>query len=102
MSLMSKVRALISGIDDPKVRLDVAQTINFLAGLYSIGRINDNQLKDDLFEICSDVISYSNPELDAEEIRRRASAVAEELYKSIRIERVSHRIGVRYQSAIRF
>jgi hypothetical protein len=40
--------------------------------------------------------------LDAEEIRRRASAVAEELYKAIRIERVSHRIGVRYQSAIRF
>jgi hypothetical protein len=99
---MSKVRALISGIDDPKVRLDVAQTINFLAGVYSSGRINDNQLRDDLFEICSDVIAMSNPDLDAEEVRKRASVVAEELFRAIRIESVARRIGVRYLSATRF
>jgi hypothetical protein len=99
MSLMQKVQALIAGIEDPKVRLDVASTIKFLSDLYGSGRANEEEVRSDLFDICADVIRMSNPALVEDEVRKRASIVADELFQTIRIELVMGRTMAKYRRA---
>jgi len=98
MSLMSKVQALIAGITSPRVRLDVAGTINFLYELYASGRINEEQLRSDLFEICFEVIAMSNPDLMDEEIRERTGIVVDDLVRTMKIEGVRRRMIARFTS----
>ena len=96
---MQKVQALIAGIGDHKVRVDVASTINFLADLYGSGRVNEEEIRKDLLDICVDVIRASYPEFQDEEVRKRASIVAEELFQSMRVERMVGRMMARYRRA---
>jgi len=102
MSLTQKVLALISGLDNPKARMDVASTINFLYDLFLDGRITEGQLKDDLYDICREVIAMSNPDLLEDEVRKRSAIVAEELVKTMKIEGLAKRTISRLGSSLRF
>lgn len=95
MTLWTKINALIAGISDPKTRIDVASSINYLYNLFSHGAISEDQLKGDLKEICATVIEASNPLLTEEEVMRRAEAVVEDLVKTMKLESVHHRVRVR-------
>jgi len=96
MSLSQKVLALVAGIDNPKVRFDIMSTVNFLFNLFISGRVNEEQLRGDLFEICLSVLTESSPELTEEEIRKRASMLADELVRTMKIEGVSKRALARF------
>jgi len=96
MSLTQKIQALVSGIDDPRMRMDVASTITFLADLYGNGRISREDLARDLYDICVDVLRASNPELLDEEIAERARILADELLQAIRLSRLAQRTIYRY------
>jgi hypothetical protein len=96
MSLMQKVQALISGIDDVRVRMEVASTIRFLADLYSNGRAGEDEIRKDLLEICTDVLRLSNPDLLDEEIAERAKILADEIFQSMRLDRLVQRTIYRY------
>jgi len=91
MSVTQKVLALVSGLPSGKARMDVASTINFLFGLYMDGRINEDQLRNDLYDICREVISMSYPELLEDEVRKRASMVADDLVKAMKVEGMAKR-----------
>jgi len=101
MALWAKVNALISGIPDNRVRLDVATTINFLYSVYCDGGINEDQLRGELVSICMDVIGMSNPMLSPEDIRDRAEMAADDLVKAMKIEALVRRVRARYGPMIR-
>jgi hypothetical protein len=98
---MQKVQALVAGVDDPRVRLDVMSTINFLADLFHSGRINENQLRNDLFEIASTVISMTRPELTEDDVRRRANVVVEELTQTLKVDQLYRRTLSRFMGMLR-
>jgi hypothetical protein len=100
MTLWTKVNALIAGIGDPRVRIDVASTINYLYNLFSHGAISEDQLLVDLKEICATVIELANPLLPRDEVLRRAEAVAEDLVKTMKVESVHYRVRMRMRSLL--
>jgi len=101
MSLWVKINALVSGIPDNRVRLDIATTINYLYNVYTAGGINEEQLRSELVNICRDIIEMSNPLLAPEEVRKRAEIVADDLVKTMRIKALTDRVRARYGQIIR-
>jgi ubiquitin C-terminal hydrolase len=97
---MQKVLALISGIDDPRTRVDIMSTINFLFDLYCNNKIGEDQLRGDLTEICSQIISATHPELTEEDIRKRVSIVVDDLMKTMRIEGLRRLTIYRFRTSI--
>jgi hypothetical protein len=100
MTLWTKVNALIAGISDPKVRIDIASTINHLKNLFSHGAISEDQLMGDLKEICATVIEMANPLLPREEVMKRAEAVVEDLVKAMKVESIHYRVRLRMRSLL--
>jgi len=86
MVLMAKVQALIAGIDDPKVRVDVAATIKMLADLYMHGKISEDDLRNDLTDVVMSVLSVTMSDLLHEDIRDRAEIIVDDLVQAIKIE----------------
>jgi hypothetical protein len=100
MTLWSKIKALISGIGDPKVRMDVASTINFLFDLFRHGGITEDQLKKDLTEVCRSVIEVTNPLMPEGEIRERAEIIVDDLIRTMKVESIHHRVRARLKSLL--
>jgi len=123
MSLQAKILSLLSGVVGADNRLGVASTIIYLCNLYFDGKIDDETFKrelrnialcnlyfdgkidDETFKrelrnIAFDVITATHPELLEEEAREEANRLADEIYKSARLEGLRRRIlstyGLRY------
>jgi hypothetical protein len=100
MTLWTKINALLAGISDPKTRIDIATSINYLYNLFSHGAISEDQLRSDLKEICASVIEASNPLLTEEEAMRRAEAVVDDLVKTMKLESIHYRVRMRMRSLL--
>ena len=98
MSLTQKVLALIAGISDPRIRVDVMSTVNFLFDLYCSNRIDVDQLRSDLSEICFSVISLTCPELTEDEVAGRVNVVVDDLIKTMRVEGLRRRTMYRFRT----
>jgi len=86
MGLSTKIANLLSGISDPTTRIDIASTINYLFSIYSSGKANENEIRDALYEILTDVLRATHPELVEEEIKKKARTLVEDLMQSFRME----------------
>jgi len=62
MSLQAKILSLLSGITDPALRMDIASTINFFSQLYESGEVDENRIRNELWEVCFNVIRSMHPE----------------------------------------
>jgi hypothetical protein len=92
MSLMQKLQALTARIEDPKVKFDIMGTINFLADLYSSGKISDEDLRNDLLDICRTVVEITNVDLTKEEIEARAKLIADDLFLEIKVRNLRKKV----------
>ncbi|RLC73740.1 MAG: hypothetical protein DRI26_00180 [Chloroflexi bacterium] len=86
MSLHDLIMSLISDITDPAVRLDIAATINFLKEVYLAGAAPEEEILNDLREVCETVLAYKEPDLFGEELKRRAEELAKQMFRAIKIE----------------
>jgi hypothetical protein len=92
MSLVQKLNALVAGIDDPKIKFDVMGTINFLADLYSAGKINLEDLMRDLLDICRTIVGITNVNLTQNEVEAKAKLLAEDLATEIKLQGLRKRM----------
>jgi hypothetical protein len=91
-TLGQKVNALISGLSDPRVRIDVAQTINFLFGVYCQGKVKEDEVRGDLYEICHTVVRESNPLIAEDEVRVRAEALTDDFLRTFKVQSLNRRL----------
>jgi hypothetical protein len=89
---MQKLQALTAGIEDPKVKFDIMGTINFLADLYSSGKIRDEDLRNDLLDICRTVVEITNVDLTKEDIEAKARLIADDLFLEIKVRNLRKRV----------
>ena len=92
MSLVQKLNALVAGIDDPKIKFDVMGTVNFLADLYSAGKINLEDLTKDLLDICRTIVGITNVDLTRDEVEAKAKLLAEDLATEIKLQGLRKRM----------
>ena len=95
-SIQSVVMSLLSGVDDPEIRMEVMRTIYFLFQVYKTGRVADEAILNDLFDICYRVIRAKHPDLTKEEATERARRMAEELLESFRLQTMFSRTTARF------
>lgn len=86
MSLNTKILNLVSGIDDPSTRLEIARTIIFLFDVWLSGRVSKDEIVSSLQEIAYTIVSYKFPLMNEEEKRKKAREIAEDIFRSFRIE----------------
>lgn len=101
MSLQLKILNLISGITDPKIRIDVASTINFLYNVYVDGRAGEEEVLSDLHNICRDVLTYTYPLLGVDEIEAKSREMAEDFLREFKVEGLRQKIIRRLSSRLR-
>ena len=78
------VQSLLSGVDDPTIRIEVARTINYLRIAYMHGAPED-QILNDLYEVCLTVIRLTKPELTDEQAKEKAMEFAQRLLDSFKL-----------------
>ena len=82
MPAHEKILSLLSGIDDPSIRLEVLRTVQYLYEVYASGQASEDEIRNDLIEVLLTVITAKHPELTQEEARK----MAEEMANSIMID----------------
>lgn len=96
MRLRDVIIELLSGIDDPAIRMDVANTITFLANVYRSGRAEEAEILNDLREIAITVLALKEPNLSTDELRDKAYEIADKMMRSIKSESLFLRLSRRY------
>lgn len=96
MSLSNLIVNLLSGVGDPKIRSEVSSSIWYLYEVYARGRASDEEIKNDLFEICSLVLSLTRTDLIEEELRKEAWRLADELLRAFKIESLRRRLMLKF------
>ena len=92
MSWQNVVLSLLSDVDDPHIRMEVMRSINFLFQVYQTGRVTDDQILNDLFEVCLTIIQYKHPDLTPEEQVQKAKEYAERLLEEFRVASITRRL----------
>jgi len=82
---------LMDGINDARIRSDIASAFNVIMHAYRVGKIDDTKLLKALKELCLDVLMEKYPLKDIEELKQEADKLAEEFYRSIRTATISDR-----------
>jgi len=97
LSLQAKILSLVSGIADPTMRIDIASTVNYLFQIWMAGGAEEREIRSSLFEVCSDVIGGTHPELTEEEVRRIANDMTNEFMRLFKIEGITRRMMARFR-----
>lgn len=100
MSLRQKVREIIDQLAVAEVRLDVAQTLFFLFDVYASGRVSEEEIKRDLFDVALTVVNIAKPDLSLEEKREEAGRLAEELMLAFKREGIRRRLLSKYRFSV--
>jgi len=89
--------SLLSGIDDPEIRVEVMRTVYFLQQAYASGAVDENQIRSDLKEICETIIKAKDPLVDPETLKMQAEELAERILEAFRLQssfaRIRRRLG---------
>jgi len=80
--------------------MDVASTINYLFSLYRDGHANENEVRDDLYSVCLDVVGIMHPELTEEEVRKKSRTMVEEFIRAFRLESTTRRMMSRFRGRV--
>jgi len=95
--LQDKINKLIEGLPDPRDRVNVASTIYYLLGIFSTGKVSDEEIRNDLYEICRDVYSITMVDSTVEEITKKAKDTAEDLLRTFKLASIVQRAMSKYR-----
>jgi hypothetical protein len=98
MSLQSKIRVLIAGIEDMNSRINVASTISYLYDLYSNGRISEEQVRDDLYDVLFEVMRFLKPNLVEDALKKVTEDLVEDFVRTFKLESASKRVMAKYRA----
>ena len=86
MSLQAKILNLVSGIDDPAARIEIARTIKFLYEVYMHGVGSPEEVEKSLMEVAMVIVDFKEPELSEDEKKEKAKKIVEDIMRSFRME----------------
>ena len=92
MSLQALILSLLEDIPDAAARTDIATSIFYLRDLYVNGQIKEADLRNDLAEVVSTVLSLTHPELLPEELKAKTKELVEQLMRAIKAETIRARL----------
>jgi len=97
MSYRELVMSLIADITDSAIRLDIANTLYYLKAVYISGRVREDEVKNAIAEVISDVLAYKEPELMGEQKRIRVEQLVGQFMDMMRLETLTMRLFRRFR-----
>ncbi|RLC76724.1 MAG: hypothetical protein DRJ03_28090 [Chloroflexi bacterium] len=96
MSLQAKILNLLSGIDDPGIRIEISRTIYYLYNVYKNNIASEESIKNDLMEICLLIVQEKEPTLSPEDQKKKAEKLANDILNAFKLETLTRRKILRY------
>lgn len=97
MSLQAKILNLLSGISDPGIRMEISKTIFYLYNVYVSGGAPEEEIRNDLREICTLVISEKEPMLSPDELKKKVDKMVDELIRAFKLESMTRRTMLKFK-----
>jgi hypothetical protein len=86
MSVETALRRFLDMIAEPEYRLRVAAALDMIVGLYASGRIDEEEARNGLRALVSDVIYALYPDMDPDERQRVIADWEEKLWRVVRLK----------------
>lgn len=83
-SLHQMVLNLISGIDDPSIRVEVSRTIFYLYNIYASG-VEESEVRDGLEDVVRTVLRAKFPDMEKEEFKAMVKRTVDEFMQAFRL-----------------
>jgi hypothetical protein len=92
MSYRNLVEKLIEKINEPRVRVDFFATFGLIAEAYRAGKINEDRMRGYIHELVMDALTMQYPDLDIDELRKRALEWVDKFVSALRVERMKYEL----------
>jgi hypothetical protein len=92
MSYRDLVERLIEKVNEPNVRVDFFATFGLIVEAYRTGKVNEDKIRGYIFELALDALKIQYPDLDIDELRRRALEWTERFISALKVERIKHEL----------
>jgi hypothetical protein len=92
MSYRALVEKLIENIKEPNVRVDFIATFGLIVEAYRAGKINEDKMRGYVFELAMDALTIQYPDLDIDELRKRALEWVEKFISALKIEKMKYEL----------
>ena len=92
MSLNAKILSLLSGIVGVNDRVGIAGSIFYICDLYLDGHINEDKARDEIYDICFNVLRAVNFDLTDDEVKKKANMMTEEIMRAVKLEGARRRL----------
>jgi hypothetical protein len=92
MSYRNLLEKLIEKINEPNVRVDFFATFGLIAEAYRAGKINEDKMRGYIHELVMDALTLQYPDLDIDELRKRALEWVDKFVGALRVERMKYEL----------
>lgn len=84
-SLHQMILNLISGIDDPSIRVEVSRTIFYLYNIYASGGVEEREVRDGLEDVVGTVLRAKFPDMEKEEFKAMVKRTVDEFMQAFKL-----------------
>jgi hypothetical protein len=92
MSYRNLLEKLIEKINEPSVRVDFFATFGLIVEAYRAGKINEDKMRGYIHELVMDALTMQYPDLDIDELRKRALEWVDKFVSALRVERMKYEL----------
>lgn len=85
MRLEDYILNLVSGIDDPAIRISIARTIHMMRDALAFGKADEKEVLKDLTALVYEVINLKEPFIPEEEKKEKAKKIANAMIKALKM-----------------
>lgn len=94
-SIQRVILNLISGIEDPSIRMEVGKTITYLYSVYESGEVRDDEIRRSLEDVVDTIVRAKHPELEKDERRAMVRRMVDEIMQAFRLQSIFRRTAGR-------
>jgi hypothetical protein len=92
MSYRNLLEKLIEKINEPNIRVDFIASFGLIVEAYRSGKINEDKMRGYIHELVMDALTIQYPDLDIDELRKRALEWVDKFVSALRVERLKYEL----------
>jgi hypothetical protein len=92
MSYKALLEKLIERISETNIRVDFIATFGLIVEAYRTGKINEDKVRGYIHELVMDALTMQYPDLDIDELRKRALEWVDKFVSALRVERMKYEL----------
>ena len=92
MSYRNLLEKLIEKVNEPSVRVDFFATFGLIVEAYRTGKVSEDKMRGYIHELVMDALTMQYPDLDIDELRKKALEWVEKFISVLKVERMKYEL----------